>query len=398
MKRIFCYLLLTLFPALSFAQITLNRGSIASSSYLDTISYHVIKEKIIIPVSINGTTYQFILDTGAPFAISQKLYRKIRPQTIGTVNISDANGAGDSARVISVPKLNIGNIAFLNTTGIVFNNTTEKMFGCVVVDGIIGSNMLRNSVLQINSRDKQIVLTNSVKKLSLEKKFSQQLRLTMGQSNPLIKIGLRKGKDKATEELLFDTGAQGFYDMSVRSYRIFKSQTDIMDTIAKGYGSNVWGMNGLAGKQRQFLLNIPKLEVGKATFQNVIVETTNDSTSRIGASILKYGITTLDYHNQRFYFRPYENINTGELSERPWPVEPTLKNDKMVVGIIWNPALRTEINLGDEILQSGNINYSQMSFCELVESEANKSQDKERKLLLRDARTGKTKTVEINRM
>jgi hypothetical protein len=397
MKRILCYLLWALYPTCSFAQIQLNQGAIASTNYFDSVSYKSIKEKVIIPVTIEGTTYQFILDTGAPFSISQKLYNKITTHIVGNIDISDANGAIDSVKVISVPKLNIGKITFLKTRGIIFNKTLEELFGCFNVDGIIGSNMLRNSVLQIDSKHQQIILTNHAANLSLKKKYAQQIITSVSQSNPFIKIGLQKGRNKANETLLFDTGAEGFYDMSIRSYRILNNQTDVMDKIAESYGSYDWGMNGFANQQHQFLINIPKLKMDKTTFQNVVVTTTTDSSSRIGATILKYGIVTIDYLNKRFYFQPYERANTKELSEKPWPIAPILKEDKMVVGIIWNPDLKKEINLGDEILQSGDTHYDQMSFCKLVISDT-PIQGEKMDLLLRDVTTGKIKKVTITRM
>lgn len=113
MKRILCYLLWSLFPVFSFAQVNLNQGQIAPTNYIDSISYQNIKEKIIIPVTIEGVTYHFILDTGAPFSISQKLYNKITTHVVGSIIIGDANGAIDSVKVVAVPKLTVGKITFL---------------------------------------------------------------------------------------------------------------------------------------------------------------------------------------------------------------------------------------------------------------------------------------------
>lgn len=400
MKKIFFnFLLLLLSPFLCFSQIaSLNTGSIAESHYFESIPYENIKGKIIIPVVIDGITYHFLLDTGAPFAISEKLFDNIKTDSLARIPIADANGVADTVKVISVPELHIGGITFLNTPGVVFTQSSEKMLSCFSVDGIIGSNMLRNAILQINSKDQKIILTNDVSKLSLRKKEAQALTTTISQSNPLIKIDFLNGKEKGKEKLLFDTGADGFYDMSVLAYKVFSKK--IINTIAEGEGAFDWGMNGMANNQHQFLINIPELKINRASFKNVIAYTTSDSMSRIGSGILKFGIVTVDYKNKKFYFQPYPNANTAALSERPWPVSFTLRNERLVVGLIWNPTLRKEINPGDEVLQLGGINLEKMNFCTLVlQSPDEEAQSAEsRQIILKDVKTGKIKTITLSRM
>ncbi len=172
MKYAFYLIFLMLIPAASFSNelINLNGGNIEQTQYFEKISYKKIKGKIIVEVSINSKLYKFIFDTGAPFSISDRLYKELTPQTIGKMEIGDQSGAKDSIQIITLPKLNIGGIVFLNTPGLVLQEGSSKVWDCFGVDGIIGSNMLRNCVVQFDDQNKQIVITDNAKSFDLKKK------------------------------------------------------------------------------------------------------------------------------------------------------------------------------------------------------------------------------------
>jgi hypothetical protein len=168
--------------------------------------------------------------------------------------------------------------------------------------------------------------------------------------------------------------------------------------IAESEGSFSWGLHGTLENQQHLLLNIPELQLRNKIFNDVIVTTTNGM-SLIGTQLLQYGKITLDYKKKLFYFEPFDNINTDELSERPWAIYPTLQNDKLVVGIIWDKTLESQVNLGDEILKIGDLNIEGMDLCEFVKLDSNNEAFTEQRILeLRDINTGEIKKVEIKRM
>ena len=104
----------------------------------------------------------------------------------------------------------------------------------------------------------------------------------------------------------------------------------------------------------------------------------------------------MDYKKKRFYFEPYESISTTKPGEKPWAMNLTFQNGKMVVGIIWDKELESQINLGDEILSINGMDIQLMNICELfmIEFPDNDNCIYE----LRDINTGKIKKVEIERM
>jgi|SRR6187402_2217823 len=398
MKRIY-FILCCFFTTFAIAQneSNLNQGDIRQTKYLQTIGYEKAKGKIFVTVSINGEKYKFLFDTGAPFAISKKIYDQLHLPKTGSLPIQDASGKSEEMIITMLPDLQLGEISFLNTPGIVFQESSSPVFGCLDVDGIIGSNMLRNSVIQFDELNHQLTITDNAKNLSLKKVPYQELELSQTQSNPFIKITLQKGNQAVSDNLLFDTGADGFYEMSVAAYLYFKQKSDVAEVIAENDGSSAWGLHGMEGKEHQYELKVPGLILCHKTFNNVIVTTTGSNESRIGSKLLNYGKVTVDYKKKRFYFEPYTNANTDELSEHLWAIAPTLQDNKMVVGIIWDKTLENTINLGDEILNFNGIDYQSMDFCKLVRAE-NKFTNNQATVTLKDLKTGEIKTIEIKRL
>lgn len=379
---------------LSFGQqIDANQGYAEPNEYLVSIPYTEVKGKIIIEVAIAGKKRKFILDTGAPTAISENLYRELLPKSLGKVQISDQSGAKDSINVVSMSGIQINGVTFSDIPAIVTKDS-KVFFECFGAEGFIGSNLLRNSVIQFDSRTKTITITDNPKQLDLKKKYGNKMELSAAQSNPFVSISLNKGKHTATEKILFDTGDDGFYKLSIGAYKQLSGQLDVFNVIAESEGSFTVGLHGAAQRVYQYAVHIPVLTVNNVEFKNVVAKTTHAETSRFGSAILNHGKATLDYKNKRFYFEPFENKSSIELKEKIWAIDPTVEGEKIVVGIIWDKALEDKINLGDEILQFDGIDYRQMDFCEIVRSN-NKSDKAKAVLTLKDIHNGEIKTVEI---
>ena len=216
------------------------------------------------------------------------------------------------------------------------------------------------------------------------------------QSNPFIPIKLIKENHEGNGYVLFDSGDNDFYVISNTAYHQLQSQVDIFETIAKNVGTFSMGLFGTANENEHLALKIKKLKIADIDFNNVTTKTTYGETSRIGSELLKFGKVTLDYKKERFWLESFNEKKSIKLSERMWPIEPILnKNNEIVVGIIWDNSLKNKVNLGDKILQFGNIDYENMKYCEILNltSKVNKSKAK---LIYQDKNTKETKELELN--
>ncbi|TXG39433.1 retropepsin-like aspartic protease [Seonamhaeicola maritimus] len=337
-------------------------GKTTSKNYYTEIEYENVRDKIIIPVSINGKSYRFLFDTGAPNLVSKEILSSINFKKSRSLSVTDANQKKQRMDLVSLPNLTIGNVTFKNTSALVFNGKDNLVFDCFEVDGIIGSNLLRKSIVKINSKKQIIILTNDVKKLTLKKEHASKLTLVGNQSSPYIYIKL-KGEHSGNENLLLDTGASGFYDLSKNNYKVLQEKK-IVEVISKANGSSSVGMFGVAEKSEQYRLKIPELIINNQVFQNVITTTGDDNNSRIGSDILKYGNITLDFVNKLFYLDVFETEN--DLNEKLYGFSPTIVNNKLTVGFVWEDTLKDQIEFGDEIIEIDGVNFQNKEVCDFL--------------------------------
>lgn len=357
------YVLFIAFSSFSFAQnIDLNKGNTKEESYYTEIQFEYVNGKIIIPILINEKTYRFLLDTGAPNLITKKLAETLKQKSLQEIKVSDANDNKSSMNFVELPNITIGNVVFENSVALSSNDDGNLVFDCFNLDGFIGSNLLRNSILQIDTRNKTLIITNDEKKLKLNKKNSIELSLIGNQSSPYIWIKL-KGKNSGKEQVLLDTGMKGFYDISNRNYSLLKNE-NIFKIISTGIGSKEIGLFGNSKDSEQLKIFLPEMKISNSSFLNISTITTNDKNSRIGIELFENGLATLDFKNKKFYFDQY-GINT-DLNEKQLGFSPTILNQKLSIGIVWDEKLKDKIFSGDEIIEINGKNYENYLLCDLI--------------------------------
>lgn len=364
MKKIIVFLFV-LITVQSFSQKNVfKKGLETEKNYYTEINFEFISEIIIIPVEIENKTYRFLFDTGAPNLISAKLKSDIKTTSIKNMNIRDATNKKQSLEIVSVPEIILGGVSFKNCPTLIDANKENLIFDCFEVDGIIGSNMLQKSIVQIDLRNKVIRLTDKKRNLTLNKKDATKLYLIGGQKSPYIWINLT-GKKNAREQLLIDTGMKGFYDLSKKNFNTLQ-QNKIYKVRHKGVGSKSIGFFGAAEKNTHYRVTVDILKINTTIFKNVTTETTNDDNSRIGSEVLKYGILSIDFLNRKFYFSSYKNTN--DLQEKLLGFSPTVINNKLVIGIVWDEDLKKDIGFGDEIIKLNTLDVPNIPICDFITS------------------------------
>ncbi len=366
MKKVISIVLLCIVTQ-SFGQKNIFKGElITPKKYYTEINFNFISEKIIIPVVIENKTYRFLFDTGAPNLISAKLQKAIKTTSIKNINVRDASNKQNSMALVSIPQITLGHVTFKNCPTLVDKSKSNLIFDCFEIDGIIGSNMLQKSIVQIDLKQKIIRLTDTKKKLTLNKKNAAKLYLIGGQKSPYIWIHL-KGNKNTREQLLIDTGMKGFYDLSLEHFDILQ-KNNAFKINNEGFGSKSIGLFGAADKNKHYRVTADIFKVNNTIFKNVITETTNDNNSRIGSEILKYGMMTIDFLNKKFYFDSYKS--TIDLQEKVLGFSPTIINNKLVVGMVWDEALKNEISFGDEIITLNALEVNSIPICDFITSKA----------------------------
>jgi predicted aspartyl protease len=348
--------------SLIFGQINFNQGKINDKEYYEVIPYETEIGKIILPVTINNKTYRFLLDTGAPNLFSTELLKEINVAEGASINVNDANNQDQKMKFAVVPQLKIGNLVFENQAGLIYNFEEHNLLSCYKIDGFIGSNLLRNSIIKMNGANKTIIITNKIKSLKIDKK-PIKMKLVGNQKSPYVELKFEgKNNEKASDMVLVDTGMDGLYDMSKRAYTIFEN-SKIFEALYTATGIGDSGLFGAGDSSEQKLLEIENANLNQQIINNIMVSTTLDDNSRIGLDFLKYGDITLDFLNKKFYF---ESPKTIDVKEKTPKFFTSVQNDKVVIGIVWDEKLKLLMNTGDEVISADQIDITNISLCDFL--------------------------------
>lgn len=358
MKLIFNLCLLLAFCIRANAQeFTYNQGGTSAKNYYEEIPYQTINGKMFIQVELHGKKHKFLFDTGAPVAISPELVTQLKAKFLDEDTLSDVNGVTDTMGVVQIPQIKIGKIRFDHIPAITLFPDFYKCWG---IDGVIGSNILRNSIVSIDGKKQVIILTDQLEKLKLNDNYSSpMITNTSYQSNPIIKIQL---KDNTTADLGFDTGDNEFLRISEELLSQLPD-SGAYEILAKGYGANTIGGLGLQQSAEKYLLRFPQIKIGNGLFNNTIMETNKSGSSAIGSKILLYGVVTLDFIHSKFYFNSTKKDN--EVREKQWPFVPTVINDRLAVGVVWDK-YKNEVKPGQRIVAIDNVDYADVTLCDML--------------------------------
>ncbi|MCF6132780.1 retropepsin-like aspartic protease [Flavobacterium wongokense] len=361
MRKAIAYLLL-LFPGMLISQtIDFSRGKARDKDYFTEVKFEYINGKIIIPVTIQNKEYKFLLDTGATNCITKELKASLNPQLLQRVQVTDANNNASFMDIVSVDELSIGNVVFQNTIALASSEARNLIFDCFKIDGFIGSNLLMHSIVQIDIPNRILRITDQGDKLKLSKKNSVKMGVMDEQGSPYITISLNE-KGTTTDKVLLDTGMNGFYDISGRNYQLLKSEASFIIS-GRSTGSKDIGLFGNSKSNEQVRIKIPSVTISTSRFLNVTTVTTNDNNSKVGSEFFEKGVVTLDFIKQKFYFDGAESI---DLDKTQRSFIPTIINDKICVGIVWDDQLKDKIFTGDQIIEVNGINFENYDICQLV--------------------------------
>lgn len=353
-------LIFSFFILCAFGQnVDLNSGSFVNSDYFIELPFQKVNNKLIVDVEIGGKKRKFILDTGAPMVISTTLFNELNYTALSKQNVSDINQNIDSLLFVKIDSLKIGNEFITKIPAVVLTN--NLIMDCLEVDGFIGSNALRNSVIQFDAKRQIITITNIISKLKLGLPQGYDIMLDQ-QSSPYLKFNIG---EKISEFALFDSGSDEFYSMANEKIEKFRKAKDFT-IIHKSNGSNTLGMTGFATSKETSLMFVPFIKLNGVKIDNIFSESNDDINSRIGAKMLDYGKLTLDYKNKKCFFEPF--ANNQEFENNQLQISLNFVDNHLCIGKIWTKELNQKVEIGEKIISINDINVENMTICEAIKN------------------------------
>ena len=335
----------------------LSALTVGAQQVRSVIPYRMVGGKMIVDMQMNGETRSFVFDTGAgKTSLTGEVCDELGLATVDSMRITDVNSKQVAYPLVMIESLLTpdNKINFSKVPAMRMPEPSPLV--CFQVDGIIGSDVLAQLIVEIDGKAKTITLTSAENpsKVSLRR----MLPFVQGKM-PIVTLQAGRGNSLVC---LFDTGCPGFLELKSSDFEALKDAA-AFEVRAEGYGEGSFGIGGQAATASTYRVCFPQLSVGAAKFANVSSETSTPPYTLLGVKLLDYGKVTLDYPRARFYFEPYEG--KFDLTEKHYDMGLRVKDGELVVAAVWT-GLKGLVEVGDKVTKINGKPTGTYDFCESI--------------------------------
>lgn len=301
------YLSLTVVIALSACGVkwteALSYGSIGITEFSESVDFTIESGLIFAPVRIKGETYRFLLDSGAPFSVSEELQNRFMYKVVSTGNIVDSDRNKNSVDYVQVDTIHIGSIAFIEQTAFVGDFKANPILECLHIDGIIGSNLMRhcnwiidqdNNVLTLASMvDDRVKESAEVVPFRADNQFDIMMDIDAGQST--------------LKNIKLDYGSNGAISIPEKLFNLLDEKEEFKEVMVDR-GVKQTGLVGKPVPINRKSVIVDSVGFGAMRLNNVELRT--GKSSLLGNQILSSYLVSIDWNTKQLYFKKYDTKTT----------------------------------------------------------------------------------------
>ncbi|WP_221892431.1 retropepsin-like aspartic protease [Winogradskyella flava] len=294
------------------------------------IHFELINNLIVIPIKINGTELSFILDTGVSRPILFNLTER------DSLNIKNTktfflHGLGADGKIEALKssgnKFGISEAVGLNQDlYVIFDseiNFTPRLG--VVIHGIIGYDIFKDFVVEINYNSKYIRLHKPDKFRPKTSKKWRSLPIDVNNKRAYVNAKVTIAKDEKPVKLLIDTGSSDsiwlFED--VDNGLVPHKDLFFVDFLGKGLSGSIYGKRSKVDYFKLSDFNLENANVAYPDSTSINAQKIHkDRNGSLGGDILKRFNIFFDYTNGILYFKknsyfkdPFNYNNSGIVVE-----------------------------------------------------------------------------------
>ena len=313
--------------------------------FADTIKIKVMDGAVVVPVEIEGRTWNLLFDTGSPLGlwIGQK-EDWMRRMTADSVTFGDINQELRKQAIYQIPTMRMGSLRIENYPTIV--ESAVGMVACNRFDGVLGFNLVGKGLsFKLDTKDSVLIVTDRKRFFAEEVKGRPTAKFRMKRTpayRPLILVDTPIG----WVETVFDTGALNTWlalPQEQLDHWLAKSpkKQKILDKLTIQTDTTINSSVGLYGLSADTIdgryLHLPKFHIDQLPV-NDLDSTTAHRTSRVGSAVLKHASLIIDAPRKQFVFVPHDqqditvgNSGAGSITFIPTEAGDTLGVLKAVV-------------------------------------------------------------------
>lgn len=293
-----------------------GKFSLQTNSGKDKIRFQLINNLIIIPVEINGVELSFILDTGVS-----------KPLIFNYLNITDSLKIRDTETILlkglgdgeAVEALKSRNNVIKIGEAIKINQELYAIFDPslnfaprlgVPVHGIIGYDLFKDFVVEVNYISKYIVITNPEDFIYKKCKKCTSLNLSFYNNKPYVNGTVKIDDKKIPVKLLIDSGgSDALWLFEDESLGIISGNKYFNDFLGHGLSGSVYGKRS---KIDEFWLNDFRFKNANVSFPDstsiMYAKQHKERNGSVAGSILKRFSIIFDYSKARITLKKNSNF------------------------------------------------------------------------------------------
>jgi hypothetical protein len=278
------------------------------------VKFQLINNLMVIPLEVNGTELSFILDSG----VSTPLLFNISEQDsiqINKVSQVTVRGLGDGEPIQALSSRNnifrLGSVVNQNQDLYVVLDETLNFSPSlgIPVHGIIGYDLFRDFVVEINYNAQHVKFYNPELYHSKRDKKSQTLPISILKKKAYVNGSVvLKDTEEVPIRMLLDTGSSDAIWL-FENEAIGIPDNNYVDFLGRGLGGDVFGKRT---KVRSIKIGNFIIEDAKTAFPNITsfkgIKSLGDRNGSLGGEVLKRFNFVFDYRNKTVTLRKNGNF------------------------------------------------------------------------------------------
>ncbi|MFN5983219.1 MAG: aspartyl protease family protein [Fluviicola sp.] len=368
MKKIYVSILvLFLFTSCNTLKLikVLKKGSVEQKEFKTEIPFEMRLGLVIIPVTINGKTYEFLVDTGAPNVCSKELAAELNLKTKVSQNTGDSQGVKEKLDFVVVPEIYLSGICFKETGAAVADLKHAEVISCLDIDGIIGANLMKEAIWEFDYERKVITISDKKSSFTIPDNAIHLPFTPALSSTPEVTITYNGVEDKY---VTFDTGSNGLFTISKSTLEKIEEKKPPVKK-AMSFGSSGSGLYGVAKADTSYMILIDSTQVGGLFIENNAVSVENGA-KLIGTKFLKNFRVIIDWNVKEILLIPVKPFVNNTFES--FGFSPFISDNKLIINELYMNSEASEkgIKIGTQILAVDGIDYRTCSadqFCAIIE-------------------------------
>lgn len=329
-----------------------------------TLVYEESGRLIILPVEIEGQTYRFLFDTGAPMVVSPELVDRFELKALREAQVRDSQGRRDALRYVQLPPLSLGGFTVKDLVAIEADLQRSVLIRCLNIDGILGANFFHWFYWQIRADRKEICISRDWESLRPDSSFTSLPFRIKNTRTPVIDYRWKGGLWK---DITFDTGSGGGLSLPASAW------PDSLGELADACLSFGYQSAGLFGSTSDTSYQKPHYWLAHGdTLAAFSLELSRQKNRRLlGMEMLEQVDCRINWQEQRIYLGPLPEARRS-FQLRAFGASPYWQDSTLIIGALTPHLLPLDLNLqlGDTILAVNGFstqNLSPEGYCEMRE-------------------------------